>query len=154
MDVEQAVRDSIDKTFHMSLATVSGDSPWVCEVHFAYDEELNLYWRSLKSRRHSQEIAANPKVAGNIVDKYELGEAAIGLYFEGSAQLLGPGEEQAKAAECLKARLKIDADLIEESRLEDGHQLYKTTITKFYVFGKFENAGPKKYELLWNGGIR
>ncbi len=70
MDVEKIIREYIDKTIHLSLATSSDNKPWVCEVHFAYDEQLNLYFRSLKSRRHSQEIAKNPNVAGNIIDKF------------------------------------------------------------------------------------
>lgn len=92
VNVEKYVREYIDATVHMSLATVSGDAPWVCEVHFAYDDTLNLYYRSLTSRRHSQEIAANPKVAGNIIDKYGLGDAVVGVYFEGTAELVGPGD--------------------------------------------------------------
>jgi uncharacterized protein YhbP (UPF0306 family) len=81
MDKEATLREYIDKTIHMSLATVSGTTPWVCEVHFAYDNDLNLYFRSLKSRRHSQEIASNPNVAGNIIDKYGLEDAVVGVYF-------------------------------------------------------------------------
>lgn len=112
VDVENVVRKYIEKTVHMSLATVSGDVPWVCEVHFAYDNNLSLYFRSLKSRRHSQEIAANPKVAGNIIDKYGLGDPVVGVYFEGAAELLEAGDEQNLAAQCLKKRLKIDDDIV------------------------------------------
>lgn len=36
VDVEKVVREYIEKTVHMSLATVSIDAPWVCEVHLAY----------------------------------------------------------------------------------------------------------------------
>ncbi len=73
LDIEKIIREYIDKSPHMSLASVSGNKPWVCEVQFAYDEKLNLYFRSLKSRRHSQEIASNSHVAGNIVRQHELG---------------------------------------------------------------------------------
>jgi uncharacterized protein YhbP (UPF0306 family) len=51
----------------MQLATVSGDQPWACTVHFAVDNLHNLYWLSNPSRRHSQDIAKNPKVAAAIV---------------------------------------------------------------------------------------
>src|SRR6478672_10503126 len=96
-DIERLVRENIDKSIHMSLATVRDNIPWVCEVHFAYDDDLNLYWRSLKDRRHSLEIADNPNVAGNIVDKFAVGEPPVGVYFEGAAELLEPGDDQQKA---------------------------------------------------------
>jgi uncharacterized protein YhbP (UPF0306 family) len=113
MDVEKIIRENIDKTVHMSLATVKDNKPWVCEVHFAYDENLNLYFRSLTSRRHSQEIAQNPNVAGNIVRQHNLGEYPTGVYFEGTAKLLQVGDEQDKAFECIKQRLKAGAQKYE-----------------------------------------
>ncbi len=163
MHIEQVVRTYIDKTFHMSLATTAGDTPWICEVHFAYDDNLNLYFRSLRSRRHSQEVAVNSRVAGNIIDKYGLGDAAVGVYFEGDATLLKsdqsnqsdrarqPGSEQKLAFELMKARLNASDDILEESQREDGHQFYKIAVHTFYVFGAFDGKGSQKYELTWNG---
>jgi uncharacterized protein YhbP (UPF0306 family) len=151
LDVESTVREYIDKTIHLSLATVSGDTPWVCEVHFAYDENLNLYFRSLQSRRHSQEIAANPKVAGNIIDKHGLGDPVVGIYFEGKAELVEAGNEQNHAAECLKNRLKIEDDIIAEAASSEGHQFYKITVANWYVFGRFGETSGQKHKLEWNG---
>ncbi len=152
MEVEKIVREYIEKTVHMSLATVSGDAPWVCELHFAYDDSLNLYFRSLKSRRHSQEIAANSKVAGNIIDKYGLGDPVVGVYFEGTAELLKAGDEQNLAAQCLKNRLKIKDDIVAEAADESGHQFYKISVAKWFVFGRFGGPSGQKHELAWNGG--
>jgi uncharacterized protein YhbP (UPF0306 family) len=152
IDVESAVREYIEKTVHMSLATVSSDAPWVCEVHFAYDDNLNLYFRSLKSRRHSQEIASNPKVAGNIIDKYGLGDLVVGVYFEGTASLLEAGDEQNLAADCLKKRLQIQDDIVAEAADETGHQFYKITAANWYVFGRFGGTSGQKHKLEWNGG--
>lgn len=154
VDVEQVVREFIDKTVHLSLATVSDNAPWVCEVHFAYDDDLNLYFRSLKSRRHSQEISINPKVAGDIIDKYELGDSVVGVYFEGKAELLSAGDAQNLAAECLKNRLKITNDIIDEASHDDGHQFYKISVNNWYVFGRFGDSSGQKHKLEWNGGIK
>jgi len=150
MDIEKIVRENINKTVHMSLATSKDNKPWVCEVHFAYDEDLNLYFRSLSSRRHSQEIAANPSVAGNIVRQHELGEYPLGVYFEGVAEPLSPGPDQQKAFECIKARLKAEDSILEDAQNPEGHQFYKITVSKYYVFGKLDDTGGKKYELQWN----
>ena len=152
VNVEKVVRELIDKTVHLSLATVDNNAPWVCEVHFAYDDTLNLYFRSLKSRRHSQEIANNPNVAGNIIDKYGLGEPVAGVYFEGTAELLSAGNEQNIAADCLKTRLGIADDIVDETVSEDGHQFYKIAVTNWYVFGRFGGTSGQKYKLEWNGG--
>lgn len=149
MDIEQVVRENIEKTIHLSLGTSRDNKPWVCEVHFAYDDNLNLYFRSLKSRRHSQEIANNPNVAGNIIKQHAVGEYPLGLYFEGTAEMLQPGDAQNKASERLKKRLQIPGDILEEAKDENGHQFYKITVTNFYVFGKLDNSGGKKYELAW-----
>lgn len=152
MNVEKVVREYIDKTLHMSLATSNGKAPWVCEVHFAYDDNLNLYFRSLKTRRHSQEIAKNPNVAGNIIDKYALGDAVVGVYFEGTAKLLKAGNEQNLAAGCLKTRLAIEDDIIQEASHKDGHQFYKINVANWYVFGRFGSSSGQKHQLVWNGG--
>lgn len=152
VDVEAIVRENIDKTVHMSLATAADGAPWVCEVHFAYDDDLNLYWLSLTSRRHSQEIAQNPNVAGNIIDKFALGAPVTGVYFEGTAELLGPGPEQNTAFECIKQRLAITDEDLTDAQDPTMHQFYKVTVKNWYVFGRFGGESGQKYKLPWNGG--
>ncbi len=150
IDVEKTVREYIDKTVHLSLATTKNGFPWVCEVHFAFDNELNLYFRSLPSRRHSQEIAANPNVAGNIVKQHALSETVVGVYFEGSARLLTSVQEQKTAFQSLESRLGLDNSAIEEARKRDGHKFYKISVKNWYVFGRFGEPSGKKYKLEWN----
>jgi uncharacterized protein YhbP (UPF0306 family) len=154
VDVESIVRQNIDKTLHLSLATVSGDTPWVCEVHFAYDDRLNLYFVSSNTTRHAREIAASPKVAGNIIDKYGLGEPVVGLYFEGHAKRLGPGAEQNAAADCLMKRLKSDADLVALAAKPDGPQIFMIHVTSWFAFGRFGADKSQKLQLEWNSAGR
>jgi len=154
IDVEKVVREYIDKTVHMSLATVEGDQPWVCEVHFAYDKDLNLYFISLPTRRHSQEIAANNKVAGNIIDKYELGQPVVGVYFDGSAEMLEAGEDRKIAVDAIKERLKRADDLESELDSPDGHRIYKIKVKNWYVFGRFGASSGQKHQLAWDGGSK
>lgn len=148
MDVEKTIREYIKPLVHLSLATTSDGAPWVCEVHYAYDDDLNIYFLSLATRRHSQEIAANPKVAGNIVRQHSLGEAGIGVYFEGTARMLEPGGEQNAAFACLKARLGVGEKMLEEAKRDDGHKFYKITVDNWYVFGKFDGQPSQKYQLV------
>ena len=150
VQLEQIIREYLPQIVHMSLGTCKDNRPWVCEVHFAYDEQLNLYFRSLTSRRHSREIAENPNVAGNIVRQHQLDEVPLGVYFEGTAQRLEPGAEQQKAAACIEQRLQKPAsEALAEAAREDGHQFYKISVDIWRVFGNLENTGGQKYNLVW-----
>ena len=151
MDVEKVIREYLPQVIHMSLATSKDNTPWVCEVHFSYDEKLNIYFRSLASRRHSQEIAANPKVAGNIVRQHTVKDMPVGVYFEGTAKMLEPGEEQDQAFKCVQERYGLGEKILEEANRKDGHKFYKITVENWYVFGRFGTPSGQKYKLEWNG---
>ena len=152
MNIEKIVRENLDSTLHMSLGTSRDNLPWVSEVHFAYDDSLNIYYRSLLSRRHSEDIALNPNVAGNIVKQHTLDEYPLGLYFEGTAELLEVGEEQDKAFELLRDRVNASETAIEDAANDEGHKFYKITVNNWYIFGKFDETGGQKHLLKWNGG--
>lgn len=152
LDIEEIVREYIDKSLHLSLATTANDRPWICEVHFAYDEDLNLYWRSKKSRRHSQEIEENPHVAGNIVKQHELGEYPHAIYFEGSAEIIEDEGGYQKLYEYFHKRQIGDKNIIEDAKQPEGHKFYKVTVENWYAFGKFGGDSGQKYKLEWNGG--
>jgi uncharacterized protein YhbP (UPF0306 family) len=152
MDVEKIVREYIDRTPHLSLGTVSDNKPWVCEVHFTYDEKLNLYFRSIKSRRHCQEIASNPNVAGNIVKQHQLGEYPHGIYFEGTAKIIEDNDEINKVFSYFQSKLGADERILEDAKKEDGHNFYRITVENWYAFGKFDGPSGQKYKLIWHGG--
>lgn len=154
LDIEKIIREYIDKSIHMSLATCKLNKPWVCEVHFVYDHDLNLYYRSLKSRRHSLEIEDNPNVSGNIVKQHNIDEVAHGIYFEGKAELIKDPKEMIRIFQLFKSRLGATEDILNEAKREDGHQFYKITVSKWYAFGKFGLPDSLKYELTWNGGAK
>lgn len=150
MNIEAIVREYIDKSLHMSLGTSANNKPWVCEVHFAYDEDLNLYWRSLTSRRHSQEIAQNPNVAGNIVRQHGLTDVPHGIYFEGTAEQIVDEAERQRVFPYMQKRLGTSETKLEEARDPNGHQFYKLTVSKWYAFGQFNGDKVDKYELAWD----
>jgi hypothetical protein len=119
-------------------------------VHFAYDDELCLYFRSKPSRRHSLEIAANPQVAGNIVKQYELGEPVVGLYFEGTAELLA-GVNNTSPAFIALQQLGLKEEALSEAENDpDGHKFYKITVKNWYAFGRFGADHGQKLKLEWN----
>ncbi len=152
LDIEKIVREYIDKSVHMSLGTSRDNRPWVCEVHFVYDDDLNLYWRSLTSRRHSQEIADNPYVAGNIVRQHALDEYPHAIYFEGKAELITDFAQIEKIFPFFQKSLGAREDILAQAKEKDGHQFYKLVVENWYAFGKFGSQSGAKYHLAWNGG--
>lgn len=149
MDIEKTIREYLPQIIHMSLATCVGNSPWVCEVHYVFDDDLNLYFRSLKSRRHSNEIEINPKVAGNMITQHKISEKPRGVYFEGLAEELIDVDENHPAYKLYCERFNTDSSILEEAKREDGHKFYKITVTKFYLFDSRESNPSQKYELAW-----
>src|ERR1700754_2964088 len=147
MDVEKAIREYLPNILHMSLGTSSDNRPWVCEVHFVYDDDLNLYWRSMPSRRHSQEIAQNPNVAGNIVEQHAKNEKPRGLYFEGIAERLHDVEPGGWLHRLFQDRLGDFAADLRDINDEDGRQFYKVNVADWYVFDVRESVPPQKYHL-------
>ncbi len=150
-NVEKLIRSYLPNIIHLSLATCAGDKPWVCEVHFVYDEELNLYFISLPNRRHSKEISKNPNVAGNIVTQHDLDEPPQGVYFEGQAEMLTNADENSTAYKEYIKRFSDREDFCkEELAKEDGHRFYKITVTDFYVFDRKGELEPQgKHHLSW-----
>lgn len=151
MNVEKIIRDYIPHVVHMSLATSNNNVPWVCEVHFAYDNALNLYWTSRPTARHSQEIEGNPSVAGNIVKSFAIGEEVEGVYFEGVAKRLERGPELNEGFAAMKEQLNADDEAYDVFNSPDGdHRLYKLTVKNWYIFGRFGHENGAKYQLPWN----
>jgi uncharacterized protein YhbP (UPF0306 family) len=148
-NIEQVIRDYLPEVIHMSLATTNDDKPWVCEVHYVFDSDLNLYFRSTPDRRHSKEIEKNPNVAGNIVKQHSLGQKPRGIYFEGKAEMLQDVDENDVAYTLYCKRFGTNQSILQEARTENGHKFYKITVNKFYVFDSIESNPSQKYELDW-----
>ncbi|MFI5240449.1 MAG: pyridoxamine 5'-phosphate oxidase family protein [Candidatus Saccharimonadia bacterium] len=152
ISVENIIRENIGKTYHMSFATVRENKPWVCELHFVYDENLNLYFRSQASRRHSMELSDNPYVSGNIVEQHAVDEYPHGIYFEGTARVLDDLAEQHRIYPLFEQRLGLDRRILDDAQKSEGHKFYMITISDWYAFGKFGQERGQKYHLVWNGG--
>jgi uncharacterized protein YhbP (UPF0306 family) len=149
MNVEATIREYLPQVIHMSLATCSGDKPWVCEVHFVYDDDLNLYFRSTPARRHSQEIAANPNIAGNIVTQHHLGQPVRGVYFEGTANKLTNVDEEHIAYKLVAKRFGLGPEILEDAGTDTGHGFYQITVSDYYLFDGYKAKPATKHHLPW-----
>lgn len=149
-DVEKVIRQYLPNIIHMSLATSRENKPWICEVHYAFDNMLNLYFRSTPARRHSADIALNPFVAGNMVTQHIQGEKPRGVYFEGKAEMLKDIDENHQAFLMLSQRFGSTSAILEEAKMENGHKFYKISVDTFYLFDVKESSPSQKYTLAWN----
>jgi uncharacterized protein YhbP (UPF0306 family) len=149
MNVEEIIREYVNKTVHMSLATSRDNKPWVCEVHFAYDQDLNLYFVSKLETRHCQEIASNPVVAGNIVKQHELTELPHGIYFEGQAEAITEPTEEDIDRYCQRLGRNSE-ELAAQLKAKDERAMFKISVKNWAAFGKFDGDALAKYELEWH----
>ncbi len=135
MDVEQIIREYLPEMVHMSLATSASNKPWISEVHFVYDKELNFYFLSKASRRHSKEIDNNPSVACNIVKQHTADERPRGIYFEGTAQIMDDINADSPVYKLYQERFAVREKLLWEVMNEpEGHKFYKIKPASFVIF--------------------
>jgi uncharacterized protein YhbP (UPF0306 family) len=147
-EIEAIIREYIEQVVHMSLATVKDDKPWVCEVHFSYDNELNLYFTSSKNSRHAQELLANPHVAGNIVTQHFKNQKVRCVEFEGTAEMLGGADAEQTAYRAYVARFGESEGLLNEIRKDGDVRSFKITVHDFFLFDSYgESRG--KHHLPW-----
>lgn len=86
MNLRKLITDYLEEGRLMQIATVKDNKPWVATVWYACDKNLNIYFISRKTRRHSLEIKNNSAVAGAIVKPHRtLGVKTRGIQFEGNA---------------------------------------------------------------------
>lgn len=148
-EIEQTIREYIPQVVHMSLATCVDDRPWVCEVHFAYDDDLNLYFRSLESRRHCKELRQNPCVAGNIVTQHFKNQRGRGVYFEGIAEELDEVDENHPAYKATVARFGEAFTIQAVTKHDNKPRYYKITVDNWYLFDAYGTDPGQKYQLPW-----
>ena len=137
MQVEQLVREYLtgSRTHMLQLATAADNQPWLCNVWFAVDESLNVYWFSANNRRHSLEIAKNPKVAGAVCDPQGPDDTPAAVQFQGIAVELTDNDDILKARSVYEGRV-FDAATVDKliANPEKPHRFYKVTPELFVLF--------------------
>ncbi len=133
--LRELITDYLQKAKMMQLATSMDNQPWVCNVWFASDEDLNIYWFSSTNRRHSEEITKNPKVAAAIVLPLTPKDPPRGLQLQGVAEVLNKQKDIDKAISVYKDRIfpiENINELIEDK--EKPHKFYRIKPTQFVLF--------------------
>lgn len=142
------VKDYLSQVKLMQLATSVDDQPWVCSVWFAVDDDLNIYWFSSITRRHSQEVMKNKKVGGAIVLSQTPDDPPRGLQFQGITELLTDEKDVNKAISVYAGRI-FSKEKIKEfmEHKEKPHRFYRIKPTQFVLFDAVNFPENSRQEL-------
>lgn len=149
MSPEQVTRKYLNSKNVMQLATSRDNQPWACNIHYYANKDLNLYWISTIDRRHSLEIADNPKVAAAIKVHENTPEEnyVIGIAIEGTAELMTEFDEEIAAA--YGQKLNKGDEFVDDMRTgKKPYKFYKLTPQNFVVFDTKNFNGSPRQE--WN----
>lgn len=149
-DTENIIREYVGQVIHMSLATSDNNKPRVFELHFAFDDNLNLYFVSGVNTKHSETIRSNPNVAGSIVTQHFLNQKVRGIYFDGTAKELDDADEMQQAYKTYAQRYHDSPQLIRVAQAEGNARFYKITVNNFYVVDGLSSDIPQQHHLPWS----
>ncbi len=85
MNLKKEIDEYLKTQRLMSVATY-GEYPWIANVYYVHDSDLNLYFLSKHWREHCKAIELNSKVAVAIADSSQpIYKPQIGLQISGTA---------------------------------------------------------------------
>lgn len=135
MSLKKLIFEYLDKALLMSLATSVNNQPWVCSVWYAVDEDMNIYWISSTTRRHSHEVLDNKKIAGAIVLPQTPKDAPRGVQFQGIAKMLTEEKDIKKAMSVYAGRIFPEEKIKEfMNSPTHPHRFYRVKPTQFVLF--------------------
>lgn len=147
MDVDAVLDWCLREGKVMQIATVRAGQPWICTVYFVANEQRQLYWLSWPSRRHSQEIAAHPKVAVAIAAKTDL--PVIGVQAEGTVEEVTDVAEVAAIIPDYIARYDEGRQFLDNFRKgTHRHHLYRFTPTRIVLLDEVHFAKNQHQEIV------
>lgn len=145
-DVKTLIKEYLQEAKLIQLATSINNQPWVCSVWFASDEDLNIYWFSSISRRHSEELDVNNRVAGAIALPHDPKDPVRGVQFQGVAEVLSDEEDINKALSVYQGRI-FNRERIDDLAKNRAHKFYKIKPTKFVLFDSVNFPDNPRQEL-------
>jgi uncharacterized protein YhbP (UPF0306 family) len=89
MDIKNSLKIFIQKSQIVTLATSEKNKPWICNVFYIPDKDLNLYFLSGKKTIHSQHLEKNFNVAVSIYDHKSNFDGVQGVQMIGIVKELG-----------------------------------------------------------------
>jgi uncharacterized protein YhbP (UPF0306 family) len=131
--IEDLVKKYLSETLIMQLATIGGDRPWVCNLHFVADDDSNVYWLSKASRRHSHDIESHPDVAIAVAVQTE--KPLIGIQAEGNAEQVTDLQQRKDVMAQYVKRHGTDQSFADQIIAgTNEHKLYQFTPKRYSLF--------------------
>ena len=139
MDWNEKVKEALDRTEFMAIATVGGSESWTNPVAFAYDEKANLYFISMMDAKHVQNILDNGHVSAAIYKTERFAEGdVIGLQLSGTCEHLTDKADIEEAAKYYFGRSPSNDEFRGKTSLVGGSnaewQFFKITPTELWCF--------------------
>lgn len=139
---KQQVLDFLKQHTLMAVATY-GSHPWIANVYYVFDSELNLYFLSSPNTLHCQQITKNDNVAVSIVDSHQdvNHKPKIGLQLWGKAQQISDAAKVKYAVDLWKSSLGVSNDKISYANMVKkviSGRMYKIAPKKIKIFGLFK----------------
>lgn len=99
IDWNKKVKEALERTEFLAISTISDGGSWTNPVAFSYDEKMNLYFISMMSSKHSQNILKNTNVSIAVfkTERFDSGDV-MGLQIKGIAQHVTSREDIDSAA--------------------------------------------------------
>lgn len=130
----------------MTLATIGPEGPWAADV-FYVNEGLSLYWLSHPETRHSQYLAADPRVAVTVHQEYDDWRAIQGVQMDGVAEAVAPFKERRELMDLYVAKypfMKGEGKLHPElTRARDRAWIYRFTPRRVYWIDNRRGLGRR-----------
>lgn len=129
----------------MQIATVKHGQPWVCSVYYIADYRT-VYWMSWPTRRHSQELAKNPKAAVAIVLHSE--QPVVGMQAEGVVEEVTDLAEVERMTDKYVQKHGVGQQFAANFAAgTNKHHMYKMNMRKVVIFDERHFAGDPRQEV-------
>lgn len=133
-DYHKIIIDILEKGYLMSLGTVDDGGPWVSDVIYVHDNNMNIYWLSKTATRHSKAIENSDQVAATITLSNSPDEPNLGLQIEGRATKLDGEHFELAAKHCQKRHQPEPAK--DQPYLDDDRAWYQLKPTKIEIINQ------------------
>ncbi|MEO8607799.1 MAG: pyridoxamine 5'-phosphate oxidase family protein [Chloroflexota bacterium] len=110
-DTTQIIRAFLETQSTLALATVKANGdPQIAPVFYVSDDQLNLYWLSTPTSRHSANLSAHSKVSGTIYPSVWQTADIVGVQIEGEAQPIGDDRVREQILNLYLRKFQIPAE--------------------------------------------
>lgn len=90
-DMNKRVKEALERSEIMALATIGVDGSWVSPVRYTYNDKLELFFSSMTDTKHVQNIMRDPRVSVAIYSFPGPSGGNLGLQIKGAAEHISGG---------------------------------------------------------------